>query len=533
MVDDLSSLAQEIGKKVKNTISRFNVNLRSNPEKRRENVFKKFLSEGINNDEELKYFIKHFMGFVVPDTVHSKGHNSPFQMLSDMYFEKVLKGIGMANRTGSKTRTVSILNFLDAFFKGVEVGLVAATRDQADKGYKYLTEYLRVPEIRNSLVKSLKSETEFKNGAIVTIHTGTIKGLNSGHPCKLSVDEVELIEYPTLEEGFSMTKSQKGHETRDLFTSTRKKMAGTMNRLLEEADVTGTRLYKWNIWDVLERCERQCFGDKKHGDCKAWARCKGEAHEVPGGFYKISDFIGKASQLSNHVWKMQWLCEKSSEARLVYNDEFVDEKDSFCTWEEFLEATGYDSINSVDWSKFKHYAGIDFGHNFVYLHYVQNVGAKAESRGHRWQIYEYYWNKDRTLYNHSEVINKDPYTDHGKLFWKYYDTAGKQDALELGGYGVKGLCPAEKNVSSGIDVVRYQFKAKELTIIREACPVTCKELEQYSFPTDSAGNITSDKPEKGFDHCMDAKRYAVYGEHLKLMPAGYGSLTMRSTEWLR
>lgn len=494
----------------------------------RKQLFHGYLhNRGPQDEDELYAFIYHILGMKVPRDVFTPGHTSPFQMIKELYFEEVTRAVVMANRGGMKTMGVSILNYLDMQFKGIEVGLIAATRDQADKGYKYLTSFFKVPEINPMVKTSIKSHSELYTGGSVQIHTGTIKGMNSGHPCKVSIDEVELIDYPVLEEGMSMSQSMIGLDKRvfpgrDLFISTRKKSTGTMQKLINqtESDTSITKLYQWNIFDVIERCERKCFADPKHGDCPAWERCQGAAHNVPdGGFFKIQDFINKASTITDFNWSMQYLCQKVSEQRVVFNDTYVNAATCINS-RDFLNKYNAEDLTDIDWHRFKHYGGIDFGVNFVYMHFLFDASDNTH-----YMIWEYHCNVDRVLSQHALKINNPPYVPEEKIrtCWKYYDPSGRQEALELGSYKVTNLIPAENDIEAGLDAVKEAFRNRRLVVVRDLCPNFMKERELYVYPTDSEGNIISYKPVKEFDHSCDASRYGFYGNKLGLLPKGYGT----------
>ena len=498
----------------------------------RKKIFDYYMSiGGPKTEDDLKFIIKEFFGFVLPEKVFTEGHTSPFQMVSELFFEKITSAIALANRTGGKTRDVSLLNFLDMAFKGVEVGLAAATLDQSNKGYRYLCEYLDIEEVYPMVIRSIKSFTELENGGCIEIHTGTVKGFNSGHPNKLAVDEVELIEQEVLEEAFSMSMSQDGYESRDLFISTRKRSSGTMQTLINEAKQRGLKLYKWNIWDVLEKCERKCFGDPKYGDCPAYENCQGIAHEVPGSYYPLKDFIKKASLLSKFTWETQWLCKKGSDERRVYSEEWFKEDVNVITWDEFLSQTGFNSKINVDWTRFKHFGGIDFGTVFVYLHFAEFIPTKR-----RFLVWEYYCNEDRLLESHAQYINSCPYWRPGIPVTRFYDPSGKQEAFELKNdkiNPVRGLALANNSIEPGYNTVRRWFKDRELFIVGEEAPNTLREIVDYVFPTDSFGNILNTVPIGEDDHCMDAKRYGVYGTHLGIRPDAASSVKARRVKGLR
>jgi hypothetical protein len=89
-----------------------------------------------------------------------------------------------------------------------------------------------------------------------------------------------------------------------------------MNMLLNEADKRGFRIYRWNIFDVLSRCEMPYNCQL---DCPVFSKCLGAARET-AGFYSVQDFIEKASVLDDETFKAQWLNEKPASEGLFYRE---------------------------------------------------------------------------------------------------------------------------------------------------------------------------------------------------------------------
>jgi len=67
-----------------------------------------FVNE-VKTDEDLASFIPAAFGVTLPSKVVTEGHQSPFQFIADLFFERVDNALGFANRNGSKTFSIAIL----------------------------------------------------------------------------------------------------------------------------------------------------------------------------------------------------------------------------------------------------------------------------------------------------------------------------------------------------------------------------------------------------------------------------------------
>jgi len=174
-----------------------------------------FLSElvkqgGPTHPDILHFYIRVYLGYNIPRKKVCVDHCAPFTFVSDMYFEKVRNSIAFANRTGGKTLNIALLNQCDMTFKEeCEIASAGSTKDQAAKMFQYFSRFHNRNQILYNLYarEPIKTYSEYKNLSTIEIVTGSLKGLNSKHPQKLRLDEVELMDWEVLQEGFSMPES--------------------------------------------------------------------------------------------------------------------------------------------------------------------------------------------------------------------------------------------------------------------------------------------------------------------------------------
>lgn len=475
-----------------------------------------YLENGFENDEDLLFYVKEFLGFGYPTKTHPKcsHHTPPAQVLCDAHFERDRFIFLWANRTGGKTQLIANLNHLDSVHRGpIEIVNAGAAVDQADRGYKYYVDSFKNPLLRPLIHGDpLQSKTLLKNGSKTSIITGSKKGFNGPHPEKVRIDEVELMDWDVLQEGLSMSKSTKRAKAQDILSSTRKVSKGVVQRLLDEKDRMRLKVMSYCIWDIVQRCERKCQEDPVYGDCPIFHLCGGKAHDAPeDGWYPIEDLIQKGLNLTKSTFEAQWENKRPSDGPLVYG-EYFDREKHVKSWEDLYKIFKVDEFRQhripKSWTRV---AGIDFGSTFVYL------ALAIEPRTRSWILFhEYYCNIDRRLKEHSNFIKTS--TDYDFLDVIFADSAAKQDRLELRGHGIKTRksIKGEDSILLGIDEVKLFLQNNPILdrpkfyILEGAAPNTVLEFETWPWKVEKDGTVNTEEPVDADNHCMDALRYALF-----------------------
>jgi len=521
------------------------LDLKKRQDKAHPRLLKCLQKNGIKDKDILWWYIKEFLGFTVPRECTCQLHNpefnsldfphkAPFDYVADMFFENVRNSIAFANRTGGKTTNVAILNHLDMLFKnGCEVASAGAIKDQANKVYRYFQSFHKHPELKKALSKDpTKSMTIYKNDSMLEVVTGSIKGLNSPHPQKARIDEVELMDWDVLQEGLSMSVSKdlpngeviKGQNT---FLSTRKYDIGTFQRLLSEAEESGMDVYCWCIWEVLEKCTRQCRDDPKYSNCPIEYFCKGLAHKC-SGYYKVGDFIDKARTLSKDVLEAQWLNKKPSQEALVYGGYW--NREVHMGLKPDFKPTGPNVmvVGSIDF-------GSSPGHPFVYqksyvdysdiyraLDIAEDEPLEGRFKMRFWIFYEYR-SSSATMEQHSEKIKNSPHYHPNEMI--FADPSAKQARIDLENlYGINTYNAV--NALEGIDLVRahlqvfndYDTDGEPIAFLylipgyldtADDLIGSDVEFERYRYPRGLDGKPQRFKPLQVDDHGMDCIRYII------------------------
>ncbi|MCK9596551.1 hypothetical protein M0R19_05165 [Candidatus Pacearchaeota archaeon] len=464
-----------------------------------------FLEHPPKTDDELYDYIWLVLGIKIPREVHPSlpEHQAPFTAICDLFFERVSSGLMFANRSGGKTFDSSILDHLNFEFKpGCETTHAGATRDQATRGHFYFTSIYNDNEVLAEGLSSdpTKNEIHHKNKSWYHVITGSKKGLRSGHPNKNIIDEIDEMDWNVLQTGVAMAMSSADGRIlgQNIFTSTRQHADGPMNRLLNEADEKNIAVYQWNIFTAVERCERECVGDKDYGDCPAFFRCNGLAHQS-NGFYKIQDFIAKVLEHDDHVWRSEWLNEIPSGEVLVYScwnpqiHEIPPEK-------EFEIPDDWTIVSAIDF-------GSSPGHPFVY------AKAAISPDGYWFWFWEYYSTQGDLLANHAMHIKASPRYKFGEYCFSDHDAQDRKE-LEAPPNRIITLT-AKKDIRMGIDKVNGLLEVRDgrskMYFFKSKVPNMIREMKLYAWPQLLDGKPSKEgNPLKLNDHSPDVCRYAVY-----------------------
>lgn len=482
------------------------------------------------DDEQLHRFIQNIFGFVIPRNKTCPDHCAPFDFVADSFYDRTSKFLVIANRNGGKTQNFGILNALDALCKKhCEIGSVGAIEDQAKKCYKYTVDIVKKPYFKKLLAKDpMISSTLLNNGSEITILPGTMSGVNGPHPQRTNFDEVELTQWKILMEFMSMAKSTKQVPSCVRITSTRKFSHGPMQRLINEKDERGFKMYMWCIWETIEPCSDERSGivptdiaipdakgekvsiirvfSKSTEDfgktypidvirknrenytgclaCPLVEACQTKAKHSDG-YYTINDAIDKFTGMDRATWDAQWECKKPGTEGLVYGE--FDETVHVIPKENF-------TFNPF----FKTVAAQDFGYEdpagTIFMQFLPNGDAVIFD--------ELYERRKQTpvLIKHYWVPKQDQY--HATAWIADTENADAIAQMETAGLPVLG---ANKDIVNGIEKVRAWLRTADGYVrlyITDNCVNTIAEFNSYRYP-DTGGNKPKDKD----NHLMDPIRY--------------------------
>lgn len=217
----------------------------------RRDLLHTYMKYGFEDEDDLDFYLKVFLGYDIPKHTFCPGHISAFKFITDVVFERVLFALAFGSRGSGKTLAFALINHLKALFRTSPVELVVASSQihQTNIGYAYFKGFLEGDPLLWEQIDGdpIQSYTKFKNGSLLKIASGTMHGLNGPHPNMTTIDEVELMDMPILEQGLSMSMAKNGIPAQDILGSTRKKSVGTMTTLLDEQVERNMSVYQFCI----------------------------------------------------------------------------------------------------------------------------------------------------------------------------------------------------------------------------------------------------------------------------------------------
>ncbi len=448
--------------------------------------------------EELKNYIKVFLGIDVPDKKICPEHNSPLEYLwhsfnSDFILPSPAGGdcVIWANRGGGKTEIAAAAALLHSIFKsGCQTRILAGSGEQAGRMYDYLTGFIGQGFDCFLAKRILADRCCFKNGSAVEVLMQSQTSVRGQHVQKLLCDEVELFDPAVFAAAKFTTISRPGIIPAMEIISTMHLPYGLMHRIVTDAQKCGTPVFKWCIWETIEKCtDRNCSA------CPLWGDCGGRAKEA-NGFLKVDDCITIMKRSSRQLWETEMLCRRPSLESVVF-DEFEPSS----------------NVRQIDYNpNLLLYRAIDFGfvNPFVCL-WIQTDGE-----GNIFVIDEYIRSR-AAIQIHAEEIKKRTPCSEEKTAGTFCDPAGESTdsngtsaARQLRQLGIQ-VRYRRSGIIEGIELIRQAIRSadgKRHLFISPRCPRLIEAMQCYHYPE---GNFKADKelPLKDgvYDHPIDALRY--------------------------
>ncbi len=447
---------------------------------------------------DLKNYVKVFLGLDIPDKRMCAGHNSPMEYLWHSFWvdfadARAANGdaIVWANRGGGKTELAAVATLLDCVFKpNCQVRILGGSGEQAGRMYEYLTGFLYSGFDQFVDGSILKQKCEFVNGSAVEVLTQSAKSVRGQHVQKLRCDEVELFSDDIFAAAKFTTLSSEGVLAAMETISTMHRPYGLMHRIVSSGKQMGVPLFKWCLWEVIEKCVgRTC------SQCRLWSDCRGKAKQGCG-YLKIDDCITQMGRSSRAGWESEMLCERPSRENVVF-DQFEPEVHVGCVdYEESLPL----------------YRTLDFGfvNPFVCLWIQVDDGGVV-------RVIDEYIRSRATIDVHAEQIKERTPCGEESVSATFCDPAGSgvndvtgtSAVKELRSYGIVTRY-RRSGILEGIELVRRAIRSgdgRNGLIISPKCERLIEAMRCYHYP-DSYGRAGELPFKDGlYDHPIDALRY--------------------------
>ena len=449
--------------------------------------------------QDLKNYVKVFLGIDIPDKRICAEHNSPMDYLWESYWADFAEGkkanadaIIWANRSGGKTELAAIATLLDCVFKpGCQVRILAGSGEQAGRMYEYLTGFLSngFEEFLAGPVR--KDRCRLNNGCGVEVLTQSPMSVRGQHIQKLRCDEVELFDEDVFSAAKFITQSKAGLVAGMEMISTMYRPYGLMQRLVSSAGDMGTPVFKWCLWEVIERCT-----DRSCSQCPLWGDCEGRARDGCG-YLKVDDCITAMRRASRAGWEAEMLCKRPSRENVVFSE-----------FEPDIH------VREVDYDEnLPLYRSLDFG----FVNPFVCLWIQVDSDGVVRVIDEYVRSRATIDVHAGEIKSRTPGGEE-RVAATFCDPAGAS-ANDVTGTSVvrelraQGIATRYRHsgILEGIELIRRAIRAGDgasRLVISPRCQRLIEAIRCYRYRENAAGNKAELPLKDGlYDHPIDALRY--------------------------
>jgi hypothetical protein len=459
--------------------------------------------------EDLRNYVKVFLGLDVPDVRICPGHSSPMDYLWHSFsvddaanpkFEsrspKPANGsadcIVWANRGGGKTELAAVATLLDAIFKpSCQMRILGGSGEQSGRMYEYLTRFLYAGFEESLAGRVRKGGCRFANGSAVEVLTQSATSVRGQHVQKLRCDEVELFDDDVFAAAKFTTQSTDHITAAMELISTMHRPYGIMQREVSAAAGSGVPVFKWCLWETIEKCTgRSCSQCPLSGDCQGRAKSA-------CGYLKIDDCITQMRRSSRAGWESEMLCIKPLLDNVVFS--------------EFEPAV---HVRPLDYDpNLPLYRTLDFG----FINPFVCLWIQADHDGVVRVIDEYVRSR-ATIDAHAEQIKTHTPCSEEKVTATFCDPAGAGSNDVTGTSAVRELRALgiatryrRSSILEGIELIRRAIRSgegKSALVISPRCPRLIEALQCYHYP-DVSRAASGELPFKDglYDHPIDALRY--------------------------
>lgn len=278
---------------------------------------------------QLHAWLRKTLGLRVPRRALVIGHDSPFDYLRHAFFEEARprrNALVWAARGSGKTFMGAVATLLDMLFKpGIRICILGGSFAQSSRMHEHLRRMLHDDALADMVIGGVTLDhVQLRNGSCVEVLSQSQTAVRGRRAHRLRCDEVELFEPEVWEAAQLITRSGRcgnvdvraGVEA----LSTMHLPAGLMSRLAADAERSGTRVFRWNVIDVLERCpdHRACEHCSLHHPTDGGCHGRAKMIDPRDGFFRIDDALDQHARIGVESWRSEMLCERPDVRDSVY-----------------------------------------------------------------------------------------------------------------------------------------------------------------------------------------------------------------------
>lgn len=458
--------------------------------------------------QDLRNYVKVFLGISIPDKRICPEHNSPMDYLwhtfsadfpdsratgHEQRATKNADAVIWANRAGGKTELAAVATLLDCIFKpNCQVRILGGSGEQSSRMYEYLTGFLHHGFDEFLSGPALKGKCRFANNSTVEVLTQSSTSVRGQHIQKLRCDEVELFDEDVFAAAKFTTQSTANIIAAMELISTMHRPYGLMQRIVASAPQFATPVFKWCVWEVIEKCiGRTC------SQCPLWPDCRGRAKHA-NGYLKIDDCITQMRRASRAGFEAEMLCKRPSLENVVFAD--------------FDPAV---HVQPIDYDpNLPLYRTLDFG----FINPFVCLWIQVDGTGLVRVIDEYIRSRATIDVHAAEIKTRTPCAEE-QVAATFCDPAGTGVNDVTGTSVVRELRTLgiltrfrRSRILEGIELVRRAIRSgdgRSSLLISPQCPRLIEAMQCYHYPDPATTAAPQELPQKDgiYDHPIDALRY--------------------------
>lgn len=262
--------------------------------------------------EALRDWCKQWLDVRLPAKAVCAEHQTPLDYLEYVFFEKGEQDpLVWACRGGGKTLCGAIATLLDMLFKpGIDIRILGGSQAQSERMYEHLVRMVNA-RFRDQMIRSgrlsrmTKDGFTLANGSRVELLAQTEGSVRGARVQKVRCDEVDLFSEKVWEAVQLTTRSKPGSGGAATIRgsiealSTMNGSDGVIAHLVRQGN---RKIFRWCVWDVIEKCGDACQS------CTLNKDCQGKAHDADG-FVPVSDVRIMRGRVNDTTWAYEVLCD--------------------------------------------------------------------------------------------------------------------------------------------------------------------------------------------------------------------------------
>ena len=260
-----------------------------------------------------------YLGVNVVSEAVCEGHCAPLDFFHDWILHRPSLSLVLGPRGGGKSYLSALATHFDSMSAPChQTKVLGGSEAQSAQIYQALKS---IADHRDSPLMAVLTATkaDYGNGSEVSYIPASSRSVRGPHVHSLRLDEVDEMDSDIRESAFGMCMGMDGIPASISMTSTWHRVGGPMSELLERGEGGDFPVYRFCVWEVLEKCPDSRSG-KSLENCPAcpllkWCHGDRDGHgrglpkaKRSSGHYTIDSLIQKVKGISARVFESDYLC---------------------------------------------------------------------------------------------------------------------------------------------------------------------------------------------------------------------------------